>query len=442
MDKAVGYELPFGGAGAPLYSEEPRSGKAYQGPRSEVLSKPGPKGDVGPTDVARPLVRMEAKSRGWIRAVFAPRPPSLVIFSSVAVTATLFMGVVMGLVSAQISGHLADALGSFLLVAASLPTALLTTIFLSVIIPYRAFVSSSPLVAFMSSYAPYTLGALTGIFTALSLGKLLPFEYDSLTGAWRWAIALAGPTIWLLMGIVSNHLSAVVDRRKEYEKGLEEQRESRHRIMLVHEHTRKEVAGLLHGRVQSRMVVLGHWLKECQDRLKDGPSDLLEKLDNANKLLQEIRDQELRSITRQLYPSIIRTGLPSALNSLADRFRTVFSVELEIDKGIADLESPLKPSLSESLRLTIYRVAEEALSNAAKHSQAQAARVSLSLSPVQEVLLEVEDNGHGFDPSAASRGQGVISMEDYVAALGGTLEMRSAEGMGTTIRAVVPVAIS
>ena len=113
---------------------------------------------------------------------------------------------------------------------------------------------------------------------------------------------------------------------------------------------------------------------------------------------------------------------------------------MEIDKGIAELESPIKPSLSESLRLTLYRVAEEALSNAAKHSQAKAARVSVSLSPAQEVLLEVEDDGQGFDPSAVSRGQGVISMEDYVSALGGTLEMRSARGMGTTIRATVPVA--
>ena len=292
----------------------------------------------------------------------------------------------------------------------------------------------------MSSYTPYTLGAFTGIFTALWLGKLLPFEYDSLTGAWRWAITIAGASIWLLMGTLSNHLAAVVDRRKEYEKGLEEQRESRHRIMLVHEHTRKEVAGLLHGRVQGRMVVLGHWLKECQDRLKDGPYDVLERLDNAGKLLKDVMDQELRSITRQLYPSIIRTGLPSALNSLADRFRTVFSVELEIDKGIAELESPIKPSLSESLRLTLYRVAEEALSNAAKHSQAKAVRVSLSLSSAQEVLLEVEDDGQGFDPSAVSQGQGVISMDDYVSALGGTLEMRSAQGVGTTVRAMVPVA--
>jgi len=239
----------------------------------------------------------------------------------------------------------------------------------------------------------------------------------------------------------SNHLAAIVDRRREYEKGLEELMESRHRIMLVHEQTRKEVAGLLHGRVQSRLVVLGHWLKETQDLLKDGPKEAVESLEQANKLLREIRDQELRSITRQLYPSIIRTGLPSALNSLADRFRGMFDVDLEIDKDIAEVESPMRPSLNESLRLTLYRIAEEALSNVAKHAQAGEARVTLRLLPKQEVLLVVGDNGQGFEPSKARQGQGLLSMEDYATALGGTIEVKSGIGKGTTVVASFPVSL-
>ena len=176
--------------------------------------------------------------------------------------------------------------------------------------------------------------------------------------------------------------------------------------MLIHEQTRKEVAGLLHGRVQSRLVVLGHWLKDCQGQLKDGPAQAMESLEEANKLLREIRDQELRTITRQLYPSIIRTGLPSALNSLADRFRSVFSVEVLIDKDVAEMDNPMNPRLNESLRLTLYRVAEEALGNVAKHAQANEVWLSLSLSPARELMLVVRDNGRGFDRSTAKVGAG------------------------------------
>ena len=378
----------------------------------------------------------------WGTAVFVPRPPSLAIFTSVAVAITLFVAVILTLISSQVSGDLSGSLTGFVLIVASLPVALAITISLSVALPYRAYKSSSMSVALLSSCAPYVVGALAGVWAALWIGKLLPPGYESLSGIWKWTIVGAAPGCWLFVGLLANHLAKMVDRRREYEKGLEEQMESRHRLMQVHEQTRKEVAGLLHGRVQSRLVVLGHWLKESQELLKDGPEDGLEKLDKANKLLQEIRDQELRSITRQLYPSIIRTGLPSALNSLADRFRDMFAGELRIDDRMAELESPIRPKLNESLRLTVYRVVEEALSNSAKHSQADEATVSLSLSQTQEVLLVVRDNGHGFDPRGAPRGQGLLSMEDYVTALGGAIEVRSAPGIGTTVLASFPASFA
>ena len=210
-------------------------------------------------------------------------------------------------------------------------------------------------------------------------------------------------------------------------------------IMVASEATRKSVAELLHGRVQGRMVVLGHWLSQCQAQLKDGPPEVVESLENANKLLKEIRDQELRTITRQLYPSIIRTGLPTALNSLADRFRSVFEIQVDIDDGMSEMDGPMRPRLGESLRLTLYRVAEEALGNVAKHSYADRASVSLSLAPSEELVLEVQDNGRGFEQSEAHRGLGTVTMEDYVMAMEGTLAVTSAPGIGTTVRVTVPL---
>ena len=112
---------------------------------------------------------------------------------------------------------------------------------------------------------------------------------------------------------------------------------------------------------------------------------------------------------------------------------------MDIDDAIAELDGPVRPSFSESLRLTLYRIAEEALSNVAKHAQAEEARVSLSLSPTREILLVIRDNGQGFDAAEAPPGQGLLSMEDYVTAQGGTREVKSVMKMGTEVVASVPV---
>ena len=360
------------------------------------------------------------------------------VFTPVAVAATLFIGLITGFSLAQISGNPEQALKASIISAVSLPIALLAAIFLTLSLPYKLFASSSTPIALLSSFCPYVVGAFTGVWAALWIWHILPFDYGAISTQWKWGIASVGTLTWFTVGVFTNHLAGIVERRREYEKGLEELMESRHRIMLIHEQTRKEVAGLLHGRVQSRLVVLGHWLKDCQGQLKDGPEQAMQSLEEANKLLREIRDQELRSITRQLYPSIIRTGLPSAINSLADRFRSVFSVEVIIDKEIADLDSPMDPRLGESLRLTMYRVAEEALSNVAKHAQANEVWLSLSLSPDREMMLVVRDNGRGFDRSSARVGQGLLSIDDYVMAMGGTVQVTSAAGAGTVVVVSVP----
>ena len=386
------------------------------------------------------LHRIVATSSGGLpTGLRAPPPIAGDIYLAGSHRYLLLIGMVASVTAAHISGELTGSFKGLLLLVVSLPVALLVTIALSVAIPYRAYASPSTPVALIASYGPYALGSLSGIWVALWLGQVLPLGYAPLAAHWKGSVGLGGPVVWLVLGLLSNRLGASADRQREYQRGMEELRESRHRMVVIHEQTRKEIAGLLHGRVQSRLIVLGHWLKECQDRLKDRPREAAEKLANATELLKDIRDQELRSITRQLYPSIIRTGLPSVLSSLADRFQTVFDVQTDVDRKLVEMEGSSGPGLDEQLRLTLYRVAEEALSNAAKYAQAREAKIRAYLSPSFEVVLEVEDDGEGFLPRETPPGQGLLSMEDYLTALGGRLEVRSSPGMGTTISASVPI---
>ena len=87
----------------------------------------------------------------------------------------------------------------------------------------------------------------------------------------------------------------------------------------------------------------------------------------------------------------------------------------------------------------IYRLAEEALTNVAKHSHAEKARLTVKLSSSSEVYLAIQDDGDGFDPESITPGHGVLSMRDYSSALSGRMDIDSAPGWGTTIRVWLPL---
>jgi signal transduction histidine kinase len=91
------------------------------------------------------------------------------------------------------------------------------------------------------------------------------------------------------------------------------------------------------------------------------------------------------------------------------------------------------------LHVKLFRVAQEALSNVAKH--ARASKVQLTLSYLGDALLrDVADNGAGFDPATRTGGYGLAGMQQRLSRAGGALTVESAAGSGTTVNAAVPLA--
>lgn len=143
------------------------------------------------------LHRIVATSSGSLRRTFAPRPPPLAIFTSLAVAGTLLIDMIASVTATHISGDLTGSFKGLLLLVVSLPVALMVTIILSVAIPYRAYASPSTPVALAASYCPYALGSLSGIWVALWLGQVLPLGYtrhQPPTGKamWGWGDRLSG----------------------------------------------------------------------------------------------------------------------------------------------------------------------------------------------------------------------------------------------------------
>ena len=213
---------------------------------------------------------------------------------------------------------------------------------------------------------------------------------------------------------------------------------SRRRVVKAQEELRKSVAQQLHGPVQNRLLVATHWLREAQMELGEDPGKCSENLANATRLIEEINQGELRTAMKRLHPSLIRISLEAALKSLVDQFEKSFHVEIHLGEMRLGSESPAiedpwKSGLPEELRLAIYRVVEEALNNVLKHSFATRVDIWLDLRNENLVTMAIRDNGCGFDVKEVTPGFGVLSMQDYCGAVGGTLVVQSQPGAGTTI---------
>lgn len=139
--------------------------------------------------------------------------------------------------------------------------------------------------------------------------------------------------------------------------------------------------------------------------------------------------KEMRLLVHEMSPSVLeKEGLAGALQARLDA--------VERHSGIrAQLVVDIKQKLLPPVQLQYYRVAEEALNNALKHAAATSVRVNIHADE-HTILMEIDDNGKGFDPEAAesSGGVGLIGMRERIERLGGSMTVDSAPGKGTVIR--------
>lgn len=158
--------------------------------------------------------------------------------------------------------------------------------------------------------------------------------------------------------------------------------------------------------------------------------------DSAPRMHQLIRNAvaTVRDVSRTLRPAILDFGLPTALMTLAQdlSMRSDVDIELEIQ--------PHLPSLCLQHEQALYRIAQEALSNATKHACAR--HIAISLSQLQALLtLEIMDDGCGFDPSANSHqgGLGLSGMQERCSLMGASFSLKTSRGAGTRIRVELAV---
>jgi len=217
-----------------------------------------------------------------------------------------------------------------------------------------------------------------------------------------------------------------VERRQAEIRALNDQ------LIKGQEAERMRIAGELHDGILQQITSLTLRLGKVR---REVPPDSQAKAtvnDLQEKLIQIGTD--IRQISHELHPALLQdAGLPQALSAYCEDFSKVrgLAVSCETDESVQEL--------SPGAALCLYRIAQEALGNAAKYSEAKKVEVRLTRANGR-VRLSVTDDGVGCDPSqiARSGGLGVINMRERMLQLNGTFEFDSAPGRGTTVRVEIP----
>jgi two-component system sensor histidine kinase UhpB len=155
---------------------------------------------------------------------------------------------------------------------------------------------------------------------------------------------------------------------------------------------------------------------------------MLRELKDAQETVRASLD-EVRGIARRLRPDALEDlGLPSALNALCNQFTQATGVD--VVKHIAPQADRLKPDIA----LVCYRIAQESLTNVARHSGAQKAWLDLHVS-AEELMLRIADNGSG---GVSYEGAGIAGMRERALLVHATLTIISPSNEGTEVRLVAP----
>jgi signal transduction histidine kinase len=219
---------------------------------------------------------------------------------------------------------------------------------------------------------------------------------------------------------------------RESESKLERSRAelaaSRARIVTAADETRRRIERDLHDGVQQRLVSLLLTQRSAQAMVPPGLPELQAQLSGvADGLAGAL--EELQEIARGIHPAILADGgLARALKTVARR--SAVPVVLDIHAATR---------LPARVEVAAYYVVSEALTNAAKHANASMVHVTVEVRPGVLELSVSDDGSGGADPA---RGSGLVGLTDRVDALGGTIEVVSPVGQGTTLRVTLPTEAS
>jgi signal transduction histidine kinase len=208
------------------------------------------------------------------------------------------------------------------------------------------------------------------------------------------------------------------------------------RLLEAQEQERSRIARDLHDDISQRLALLVNDLVEIEGKLPKSAADARQSIHEIGQRASEICT-DIQDISHQLHPSKLQyLGLATAAKLFCKEFTE--HEKLAVDFRSVDMPTNVPAEIS----LCLFRVLQEALHNAAKHSGASQIEVRLRGVP-GEIQLTIRDRGVGFDPKTAEKGKGLglISIRERVGLVGGEFSIFSKPHSGTEINVRVPVSV-
>jgi PAS domain S-box-containing protein len=225
---------------------------------------------------------------------------------------------------------------------------------------------------------------------------------------------------------VSEHKRLTAALKKEQE---ERKRRVTRAIIETQETERSKISQELHDNVNQVLTSVKLLMEISQDK-----PDLTAGTINRAINLQQEAINEIRSLSKRLSaPSLGNLRLSDSIKELINSFPNIDDVKITITySGIEETE------VDQYVHLALYRILQEHLTNITKHAAANTIAVTLDYAE-DRLLMEVVDDGVGFDPAKKSGGIGIQNMKTRAESTGGTFELQSAPDEGTTLTVIIPM---
>jgi len=234
---------------------------------------------------------------------------------------------------------------------------------------------------------------------------------------------------YVLCGFFGHTLQQAEVARDRNQRLVDELKETQQRLReLAVVEERNRLARDLHDSVKQQVFAISMQLSAARTSMSK-TDKAYQSVTEAERLAQQA-GAELTTLIRELRPpGLEKKSLPDAIREQVDIWSRQNKIESEmnIDENVSvDLQA----------EQALFRVLQEVLANVARHSQASAMKITLK-SDKENVILEIEDNGIGFDSEKIEKGVGLDSMQERLAAVNGELEVTSQKAKGTRITATI-----
>ncbi|MGF6638597.1 PAS domain S-box-containing protein [Paraburkholderia sp. MM5496-R1] len=224
--------------------------------------------------------------------------------------------------------------------------------------------------------------------------------------------------------------------RKQMEQELVESREQQRELSAymeaIREEERKRIAMEIHDELGQLLTALKMDVSLLKMRIAHD-AEATKKADDMRQLVEGTISM-VRNVASHLRPAALNFGIVSALEWLVDEFnrRNAIACELRIEGG--------EPALSDAHATALFRIAQASLTNVARHAAATRVEVTL-VSTASQLLLQVRDDGCGFDQQVVSRNYsyGLLGMNERARLIGGSLSIDSSPGAGTMVSIHIPL---